>query len=110
MTDHAVLQKQEFGQSIGMGKRPALLIVDFVNGFLDPDMFGGGNIIEAATQTSTLLAAARSGGHPVIFTRIVYAEDGSDAGIWCRKVPRLKLLTESAPASQITEILEPLPG
>jgi hypothetical protein len=37
----------------------------------------------------------------VIFTRIVYADDGSDAGIWRQKVPRLKDLTEKAHASQV---------
>lgn len=110
MSDQSVYQRQEFGADIGIGQRPALLIVDFVNGFLDPDLFGGGNIADAARRTKPLLDAARASGLPVIFTRIVYAEDGSNAGIWCEKAPRLKLLTESAKASQIVEFLTPLPG
>jgi len=110
MHDADVYRQQGFGQKIGRGKRPALLVVDFVNGFLDPDIFGGGNIAEAAQRTGPLLESARSKGLPIVFTRIVYAEDGSDAGVWCEKAPRLKTLTESAAASQIVEFLAPRPG
>ena len=110
MSDTDVYRQQGFGQAIGRGKRPALLIVDFVNGFLDPAIFGGGNIVEAAEQTRPLLEAARSNGLPIVFTRIVYSEDGSDAGVWCEKAPRLKTLTESAAASQVVDFLAPRVG
>jgi maleamate amidohydrolase len=110
MLDTDVYRQQEFGREIARGRRPALLVVDFVNGFLDPAVFGGGNIADAAHRTRPLLGAARSSGLPVVFTRIVYAEDGSNAGIWCEKAPRLKLLTETAAASQIVDHLAPLPG
>ena len=53
--------------------RPAILIVDFVNGFADPDQFRGGNIREAIENTSFLLAEARAFGMPVAFSRVVYA-------------------------------------
>jgi maleamate amidohydrolase len=110
MSDTDVYRQQGFGQAIGRGKRPALLVVDFVNGFLDPAIFGGGNIVEAAERTKPLLEAARAAGLPIVFTRIVYAEDGSDAGVWCEKAPRLKTLTESAAASQVVDFLAPRAG
>jgi len=44
MSELEIYQKQGFGNRSGMGQRPALLIVDFVNGFADSDQFGGGNI------------------------------------------------------------------
>jgi maleamate amidohydrolase len=110
MRDTDVYRQQGFGQRIGQGKRPALLVVDFVNGFLDPSIFGGGNIADAAQQTRPLLEFARSRDLPVVFTRIVYAEDGSDAGVWCEKAPRLKTLTESAAASQVVGFLAPRAG
>ena len=44
---------------------------------------------------------------PVFFTRIVYADDGSDCGVWCEKAPRLRDLIESAPASQIVDEVAP---
>jgi maleamate amidohydrolase len=105
-----VYSRQGFGQPLGFGRRPALLIIDFVNGFLDPEHFGGGNIAEAARNTVPLLAAARAAGVPVVFTRIVYAEDGSNAGVWCEKAPRLKGLTESSSASHVIGDLEPRAG
>jgi maleamate amidohydrolase len=110
MNDEAIYKKQQFGQRTGLGKSPALLIVDFVNGFTDPEIFGGGNIAEAVAATVPLLAFFRSRKLPVVFTRIVYAEDGSDAGIWCEKVPRLRELTEHAPQSQVVKELAPVPG
>jgi maleamate amidohydrolase len=110
MSDEAIYKKQTFGQKTGFGKSPALLVVDFVNGFTDPEIFGGGNIAEAVTATAPLLAFFRSRKLPVVFTRIVYAADGSDAGIWCEKVPRLRELTETASQSQVVKELAPAPG
>lgn len=105
-----VYRKQQFGQKTGFGRKPALLVVDFVNGFTDPDLLGGGNIAEAVQATVPLLSHFRERALPVVFTRIVYAEDGSDASLWCEKVPRLRDLTETAPASQVVSALSPRAG
>lgn len=110
MTDIEIYAKQGFGQRVGLGDRPALILVDFVNGFVDPEVFGGGNILEAVASTRPVLNAARDAGLPVCFTRIVYADDGSDAGTWCAKVPGLRGLTERAAISQVVDDLAPLPG
>ena len=110
MVELDVYAKQQFGQKIGLGKSPVLLIVDFVNGFADTHILGGGNIADAIRATVPLLAFFRSRKLPVMFTRIVYAEDRSDCGIWCEKVPRLRSLTESAHESQVVKELAPLPG
>ena len=110
MNEPEIYERQGYGGSVGFGDRPALLIVDFVNGFIDPQQFGGGNIAAAAEKTGELLDAARNAGIPVIFTRVVYAEDGSDVGMFCRKATRLPLLTEHAEAGQIADILAPVAG
>ena len=110
MADDDIYRKQTFGQKIGFGNRPVLLVVDFVNGFTDPEVFGGGNIAEAVAATVPLLDFFRAKGLPVAFTRIVYADDGSDCGIWCEKVPRLRELTEAAHGSQVVDALAPRPG
>ena len=110
MNDLDIYSKQGFGNSSGFGTRPALLIVDFVNGFNDPDQFGGGNIAPAITQTRVLLEAARNVGLPVAFTRVVYADDGSDLGVFSMKAPSIEALTEHAPGSQIVPELKPVDG
>ncbi len=107
MSKDSIYAKQTFGQKIGFGQKTALLVVDFVNGFVDPEIFGGGNIADAVRATVPLLDFFRAQKRPVIFTRIVYADDGTDAGIWCRKVPRLRELTEAVHSSQVVEELDP---
>jgi maleamate amidohydrolase len=110
MSESDVYRKQGFGNSSGFGLQPALLVVDFVNGFNDPDLFGGGNIPQAIAHTAILLAAARAADVPVCFTRVVYAADGSDAGVFCLKAPGLKILTEDHVSSAVVEELAPVPG
>jgi maleamate amidohydrolase len=105
--DLDIYRAQGFGNRVGIGARPALCIVDFVNGFVDPAIFGGGNIAPAVARTVDLLAAARRCGLPVAFSRVVYAEDGSDDCAFARKVPALAGLTERVPASQIVPQLTP---
>jgi maleamate amidohydrolase len=108
--DEDIYRAQGFAQKVGIGLAPALVIVDFVHGFTDPKHFGGGNIGGAITQTMELLALARQRGWPVVHTRVVYADDGSDCGGFTRKVPALRGLTETSPLSQIVPELTPEPG
>jgi len=110
MSGADVYAKQGFGNKSGFGVAPALLVVDFVNGFNDPDLFGGGNIPEAIEQTKKLLAFFRARKLPVCFTRVVYADDGSDAGVFCLKAPKLKILTETSRDSQVVDELTPVAG
>ncbi|WP_203069782.1 isochorismatase family protein [Falsiroseomonas ponticola] len=105
-----IYHRQGMGNTAGMGQRPALVIVDYVNGFADPEHFGGGNIGPAIEQTVKLLAFARARRWPVAHTRVVYADDGSDAGVFTLKAPSLLKLTEHSPLSQIVPELTPVPG
>jgi maleamate amidohydrolase len=108
--DLDIYKKQGFAQSIGIGTAPALVIVDFVIGFTDPAHFGGGNIAPAIARTVDLLALARARAWPVVHTRVVYADDGSNCGGFTRKVPALRRLTETSELSQILPELTPAPG
>lgn len=109
-SDIDIYQQQNFGHQLGMGNKPALLIVDFVNGFDDPGQFGGGNISEACDNTVGLLDACRGHGLPIAHTRILFAADASDSNIFSSKVPPLLDLTEDADSSQIVERLKPRAG
>lgn len=106
----AIYEAQGFGGGMGMGRKPALCIVDFVNGFTDPAQFGGGNILPAVHRTRDLLAAMRQRGLPIVFTRVIYGENGLDDCVFLRKVPSLATLTETAACSQVVDELAPLPG
>jgi maleamate amidohydrolase len=87
-----------------------LLIIDFVNGFADSAVFGGGNIPEAIVNTQPLLATAREQGWPVAHSRIVFADDDADHNIFTLKVPGMLTLKEDGAASQIVPSLAPAPG
>ena len=108
--DTAIYARQGFANPTGIGAAPALIVVDFVLGFTDPDKFGGGSIGPAIARTRALLAHARAKAWPVAHTRVVYADDGSDRGALVRKVPSLADLTETSPLSQIVPELAPAPG
>ncbi len=110
MSDIEVYERQGFGNQAGLGQRPALLIVDFVVGFCDPEWFGGGNIPRAVANTKALLAAVRKRDLPVAYTRIVYADDGADAGAMSLKVPGLLAFTETNPIGAIVDDLAPRAG
>ena len=110
MNDTDIYRQQNFGNRIGCGRRSALLVVDFTVGFNDPALFGGGNIDAAIQRTAGLLDFFRQKKLPIAFTRIVYADDGSDAGVLCMKVPSLRMLVERHPAGGIVPELEPHKG
>ncbi|MSO70050.1 MAG: isochorismatase family protein [Alphaproteobacteria bacterium] len=105
-----VYQRQSFGRTLGLGRLAGLLVVDFVNGFNDPALFGGGNIGPAIERTVDLLASCRRMNLPIAFTRIVFEADGSDHNLFVAKVPALGQLTEPAVCSQIVPQLRPRPG
>jgi maleamate amidohydrolase len=99
-----------FGGRLRPGKRVALLIVDVVIAYLRPDspLYAGVEAELAANER--LLAAARAGGAPVIFTNIEYAPDGIDGGMFYHKVPALKAFARGSPDGAFPPTLHPLPN
>jgi maleamate amidohydrolase len=110
LSELEIFRQQNFGNPIGFGRRSALLVVDFTVGFNDAALFGGGNIDPAVKRTVGLLEFFRARRLPVAFTRVVYADDGSDGGIFATKQPRLLMLTERHPAGQVVPELAPRAG
>ncbi len=109
-TENAVFAQQGFGAGLGLHPPFGLLLIDFVNGFADPAVFGGGNIPAAIERSQGLLEAARQRGWPIAHSRIVYQDDDSDANIFSVKVPTMLGLKEDTPGSQIVPQLAPRPG
>jgi len=103
-------KRQGFGATMEPRPPYGLLIVDLVNGFADPAVFGGGNIPQAIANTVPLLAHARRHGWPVAHTRIVFADDGADSNIFSVKVPGMLTLKEHDTRSAIVPELAPGAG
>ncbi|MEO1102332.1 MAG: isochorismatase family protein [Pseudomonadota bacterium] len=95
-------ERQGFGAAtIGMGTRPAVLVVDFQLGFTSPDeTLGGSPLVDAAVEnTARLLAAARDRNLPVIQTYVAHST-GADALRW--KIPAVvNEFTEGMPATKL---------
>ncbi len=108
--DISAYARQGFGTQLPLKAPFGLLIIDFVNGFADPAVFGGGNIPDAIAQTRELLAHARAQGWPVAHSRIVFSDDDADSNIFCLKVPGMLTLKEDSPNSAIVSELAPAAG
>ena len=71
-------QFEGFGQrGGGVGRRPALVIIDMNNGFTDPASPLWCDADGAVAATARLLEAARAAGAPVAFTTVEYDEAGA---------------------------------
>ena len=79
-----------FGARLAFGERPALLVVDVCNAYLDPASPLYAGVEEALASNVRLVDAARAARVPVIFTRVLYSASGADGGLFYRKVPALK--------------------
>lgn len=103
-------EKKGFAQRSGYGKKPALLIVDFINGFTDPTTPLGGDFSSEVAVTAGLLDVFRAAALPVVFTTVVYEHDLSDGGTFVKKVPSLGILTRGSPMVDVDERIRPGQG
>lgn len=87
-----------FSGRVGWGIRPALLVVDLVRAYTEPDgPFALPEAAAAVDATAMVVDAARAGGHPVVWTVVRYASTLADGGLFVRKVPSLAAFADGAP-------------
>jgi maleamate amidohydrolase len=99
-----------FDGHLPFGRKPALLIVDFVVAYLDPASPLYAGVEDALASNERLLAAARKAGIPVLFTNVEYSPGGADGGVFYRKVPALKLFERGSPMGAFPASLQPRAG
>ena len=105
-----VYAKARLGESVTLGSRPGVLVVDFSCGFTDPECTLGADMTEQVEATKRLLDAARAKGLPVIFTTIGFEPSLKDGGLWLEKVPALGDLQIGGRWVEIDPRLEPQEG
>lgn len=81
---------------LGLTRNPALLIVDMIRGFTDPQCPLGTHCPEVVSANIELLQAFRHKELPIFFTTVVYHHD-QQAAVFRRKVPALNLLQTESP-------------
>ena len=106
----AIYERSGIGTRVGFGRRPALLVVDFQNGFTDPTSKVGGDLSAPIVATRPLLDLFRRRGWPVAFTAVGFDASGRDGATWLKKMPGLALLDETSAWCEIDSRLEPMPG
>jgi maleamate amidohydrolase len=84
-----IYERARLGQSVPLGARPAILVVDFSRGFTDPESTMGSELTREVEATNRLLAAAREREIPVIFTTIGFEPNMKDGSLWLEKAPGL---------------------
>jgi maleamate amidohydrolase len=85
-SDAEFFQQRGFGQKLGFGQRPALLVVDMAKAFTNPEMPLGSNLDKQIEAVQQLLRAAHDREAPVIFSTVSYEDENlRDAGIFGMK-------------------------
>lgn len=99
-----------FDGSLPFGKRPALIVIDMVEAYLQPGSPLYAGVEDAVASAARLAAAARKVGAPVIFTNVEYQPGGADGGVFFRKVPALKVFEKGSPLGAFPAALSPEDG
>ena len=103
-------ERKGFSSRSGYGTRPALLIVDFINGFTDPGTGLGGDYGAELAVTAKLLAGFRARALPVFFTTVAYEPHLRDGGQFVAKVPALSILVKGSTWVKVDERIRPRPS
>jgi maleamate amidohydrolase len=100
-----------FSGRVGWGVAPALVVVDLVRAYTDPDgPFALPDPGPAVSATASLVDAARAGGRPVVWTVVRYTSGLADGGLFVRKVPALAAFAEDAEGGWGEPVLKPAAG
>ena len=98
-----------WGNRIGFGKKSALLMIDFMQGYTTEGApLYAPEVVVAVAESVELLATARQHGITVVHTNIRYHPGHfADGGIWVKKAPVMKDMVEGNPLAAFC--LEVLP-
>jgi len=110
--DERVLAGDEagFGRHLEPGKRPALILVDFVKAYFEPGAQLYMGLDSCLHSAARLLKAARQAGILVIHTQVSFSEGGVNGGVFFKKIDALKHFVGNAPLGEIMPEVKPLPS
>jgi maleamate amidohydrolase len=105
--DEELFRQRGFGQKIGFGERPAVIVIDMIKAFSDQSMMLGANLDSQIEATRPILDVAHERDIPVIFSTVIYNDsDMRDAGIWALKMKGLMTLKAGTDATEVDPRLE----
>jgi maleamate amidohydrolase len=106
----AFFRKRGFSRTIGFGERPAVLVIDIIGAFSNPDLPLGANLDEVIVQTKRILAPARAANVPILYSSVAYEDkDLRDAGVWAIKQAGVMTLRAGTPEVEVDPRMERKP-
>lgn len=94
-------ERSGFYGSLKLGRRPALVVIDFQRGFTEEGLTPLASRCDAAVNATNQLIDAVRGRGPIIFTIVGYQPKLADAGHWPQKCPALATLIRGTPACEL---------
>jgi maleamate amidohydrolase len=108
--DEEFFAQRGFGIKIGFGERPALIVIDMINGFTDATMPLGAPLETQLVAQKPLIDVAHERNIPVIFSTVIYNDhDLKDAGLWAVKMKGTLTLKAGTPAVEVDKRLDMRP-
>jgi maleamate amidohydrolase len=102
MNDDEFFAERGFGGTMGFGERSALLVIDIIRAFTDPDLPLGADLGLQIEATNRLIEDFERRNEPIFFTTVRYdLPDLADAGIWPLKQSGLKSLANSTGGAEL---------
>ena len=98
-----------FDTHLEFGKNPALILIDFVEAYFDPESPLYADISEALNSAIRLRGAARTSGIPVIYTNVVYHPSMVNAGRFYEKTKPLDVFKQGSKWGDWPKGFEPAP-
>lgn len=99
-----------FGTPLRPGKKPALVMVDFVRAYFEPGAQLYMGLDDCLHSAARVLKAARDAGILVIHTQVAFSEGGVDGGHFFKKVGALKHFVGQGYLGEIMPEVAPLPS
>ena len=108
--EQELYERGGWGGRVGFGRRPALLVVDMYTAFVHPAYpFSGPSAPATVQAVRAVLAAARTAGCPVFFSKARARTIPAERGRWKVTATRRPIMTDPA-AYEIVPELRPLEG
>ncbi len=96
-------------KALGLGKKPALVLIDMINGFTSSACALGTDCPEVVAANKILLDEFRAKGLPVLYTTVVYHSD-DQATVFRDRINALNVLTPDSDWVKVDPRLEPADG
>lgn len=99
--------KKAYDNALGFGQRPALILVDFVQGYFDESCELYADVDDALASALRITDTAREANIPVIYTNVVYQPGGANGGVFYRKAKPLRHFQAGSPMGAWPQGIEP---